>query len=185
MSSKSAAAKAIKRYRKNLREIDNYSWPLAVYEFGLYALPFASDFWRPTRGIPGDCGICKKKMTDADSPQSLIACGHDFCGECIEKWFSKSGLPQCPTCSAYIDREDDPDFCHGCNYIGCCCVYDELCPICHEVHEDINACIAEYYEEVNSLFYNPASGMLETIEEDDEAAIKKEEDTLKDACLVS
>lgn len=192
MSSKSKstlAYKALKRFKKYRREIDMYSWPTAMYEFNLYSLPFSSEFWMPSRGLTDDCGICKKKITDDRCPQSLVACGHDFCGECIQKWFSSSGVPQCPTCSVYIDREDDPDFCPSCNNIGCCCTYEEMCPICHEVHENIDACIVEYYEEINSSMYNPATGLLETIEECDEdaevGAAKKEEDTLKDACQIA
>lgn len=193
MSSKStSAAKALKRYRKNLREIDNYAWPHAVCEFGLYKLPFSSDYWMPLRGIPDNCGICKKKMTAEDYPQTLVECGHDFCGKCIQKWFSKDCKPYCPICNVYIDREEDPRFCPGCNNVGCRCDYndyDDVCPVCHVVHENMEACVAEYYDEVNSSVYNPETGMLRTIEEEGDetvaTATKKEEDMLKDACLVS
>jgi hypothetical protein len=182
--------KALKIYKKHIREIHNYSWPLAIYEFGLFALPYCSDYWQPARGAIGECRLCKKQMTDDDHPQKLIECCDEFCGKCIKKWHKTE--KKCPVCSVYIDCEDNPDFCRGCNEIGCGCInddideYDAICPVCHYYHENVGDCVAEYYAEVDSSMHGSTSGMLESIEEGDEETetAKREEDILKDTCQV-
>lgn len=167
---------ALKIYKKYIREIDNYAWPLALYEFGLFDLPYCSDYWQPARGIIGECGLCKKHMIADDHPQKLIECCDEFCGKCIKKWSKTEKM--CPVCFVYIDREDNPAFCPGCNEIGCVCIgdyediiCDECCPVCHYYHENIAECVAKFYGEISSSLPKPAlTTILESIEEGDESA---------------
>jgi hypothetical protein len=51
-------------------------------------------------GLPEDrtCAIC---VDDMKSPVELLPCGHHFCVECLEKWWSATGLyrrVKCPNC---------------------------------------------------------------------------------------
>lgn len=155
---------AMRVYRECRREIDTYSWPVAVYEFSLYNLPFSSDFWQPhVSGYVSSCELCSKDMIPERNPQSLIECCHVFCGECITKWFNSHTTPQCPTCSCYIVEEDDPRYCIACSSTRCYCEYDILCPVCHYTHTNMYDCVAQYND---TGLYTPT--ILERIEEGDE-----------------
>ena len=115
-------------------------------------------------------------MTDNDHPQKLVECCDEFCGMCIAQWHKSEKM--CPICSVYINCEDNPDFCHGCNGIGCIClgsydeaVGDELCPVCLYYHDNITECVVKFYTKANNSVHNLVSEpiMLESIEEGDES----------------
>lgn len=169
---------AMRIYTECRQDIDIFSWPLAIHEFGMYHLPFISDFWQPCTGFPAvSCEICSKDMTSDRNPQALITCGHVFCGKCIDKWFQNHSTPQCPTCSVYIDEADDPQYCIACCSIQCYCEYDILCPICHYTHYNMSECIRQYNEEVYNSLYHFTPRILERIEEGDETHSDSDDET--------
>jgi hypothetical protein len=52
---------------------------------------------RLTVGIAQTCSICQEAQTGV-----ATACGHEFCGECLQRWGRSTFAPTCPTCRAPI-----------------------------------------------------------------------------------
>jgi hypothetical protein len=82
------------------------------------------------------CELCKTTIRKSVFPQE-IQCGHIFCAECIHKYHTIEKNKKCPTCSDYINIQDDPSFCRFCSEAPCMCHHydqrdddDDCCPGC-------------------------------------------------------
>ena len=80
------------------------------------------------------CGLCKTTIRKSIFPQET-ECGHVFCAKCIHTHYYLENNKKCPTCTKYIEEEDDPSYCRTCWSAPCECGRydrddDDYCPGC-------------------------------------------------------
>lgn len=75
------------------------------------------------------CELCKTTIRKSVFPQALDACNHIFCAKCIHEHHIIAKNKKCPTCSAFIRPDDNPNYCRECGDAPCSC-RDDHCPGC-------------------------------------------------------
>lgn len=99
--------------------------------------PFPSYLWQDFTDyrVGLKCELCKTTIRKSVFPQQTD-CGHIFCAHCIHTHYNIEHKLKCPTCTKYINEQDDPAYCRRCYEAPCECWRndrddeDDCCPGC-------------------------------------------------------
>ncbi|WVR09778.1 hypothetical protein IAU60_006854 [Kwoniella sp. DSM 27419] len=71
--------------------------PRIIRAFEEVKVPVKTDEWYDEL----ECPICSQ-ILPSGATQSLVPCGHSFCGPCCYKWLQTNEKPTCPTCRVEV-----------------------------------------------------------------------------------